>query len=105
MLDPRAPIGLGEQEQGVIVLQLASGVSALLLERRLDGLADSLLPLPLLAHQILPLQLVLLQEIGEAGQDAPRSPLGAEALGHHSRRGLRRWHGGILWVGEPGQEL
>ena len=104
MLDPRAPIGIGELEQGVIVFGLARGIMALLLERRLDGSTDSMLPFPLLALQMPPVQLILLQEVAKAGQNAPRSPLGAEAFGHHSWRGLRRWPTGILWVSKPGLE-
>ena len=102
MLDPRAPVGMAELEQGVVVF--ASSILALRLERRLDGPADALLPLLLLAFHSPPAQLILHQKIAIAGQDTSWSPLGAEASGHHSRRGLMRWCGGILWVGKPGLE-
>jgi hypothetical protein len=54
MLDPWTSIGLGELEQGVVVVVWASGFLALLLECRLDGFAYSLFPLRLLTYQMLP---------------------------------------------------
>jgi hypothetical protein len=88
----------------VIVLILGSGFLALLLECRLDGIADSLLPILLLTHHMPPCQLIFLQELAKAGQDASMSPLGAEAFGHYSRRGFRGRDAGIIGVVEPGLE-
>jgi hypothetical protein len=45
---------MGELEQGMVVLILSSGVLALLLKRLLDGIADSLLPIRLLAIHMSP---------------------------------------------------
>ena len=41
MLEPRAPIGMGKLEQGVIMLILGSGIFALLLECLLDANLDT----------------------------------------------------------------
>jgi hypothetical protein len=104
MLDPWAPIGLGELEQWVIVTVLGSGLLALLLECRLHDFIYSLLPLRLLAHHMIPPQPIFLQEVAIASQDTSRSPLRAEAFGHHSWRGLGGRHASIIGVIKPGLE-
>jgi hypothetical protein len=104
MLEPGAPIGMGELEQGIIVPVLSGGFLALLLKCRLDGVADQLLPGRLLPLQMLPCQLILLQKLTIAGQYTSRSPFGAETFRHYSSRGLGRRLVGIMGVVEPGLE-